>query len=302
MIVLPLCRHRSLSRFLPAGASAATAILVGAAIVATRIVISQTSPVALAFLRYLIGFCCLLPLILLSGWVRFEVRDLASIALLGIIQFGILIVLLNFALEFISSGRAALIFATMPLLAMLLAFALRIESLTLLKTLAVLLTIAGVAFALGEKAVLDARRGDEWVGELAAFASSVSGAICSVLYRPYLRKYPTLSVSAFAMLAAVGFLGVLAAGEGLFHSIPRFTAAGWLAVLFIGISSGVGYYLWLWALNHSTPTKVTAFLALSPLTATGLGAVVLREEVSGIFLVGLGCVAVGLWFAQASSH
>jgi len=185
---------------------------------------------------------------------------------------------------------------------MMLASALRIESLTLLKTLAVLLTIAGVAFALGEKAILHARTGDEWVGELAAFASSVSGAICSVLYRPYLRKYPTLSVSAVAMLAAVGFLGVLAAGEGLFHSLPRFTAAGWLAVLFIGISSGVGYYLWLWALNHSTPTKVTAFLALSPLTATGLAAVVHREEVTGIFLVGLCCVAAGLWFAQASSH
>jgi drug/metabolite transporter (DMT)-like permease len=299
--VLQLSRRHSVSTFLPAGASAATAILVGSAIVATRLVISQTSPVSLALLRYLIGICCLLPPVFLSGRVRFEPRDLAPIGLLGIIQFGVLIVLLNFALQFVSAARAALIFATMPLLAMMLASALRLESLTFMKTLAVLLTIAGVAFALGEKAILlHGRAGGEWVGELAAFASALSGAICSVLYRPYLRKYPTLSVSALAMLASVGFLGVLAAGGGFFHSLPRFTAAGWLAVLFIGISSGIGYYLWLWALNHSTPTKVTAFLALSPMTATGLGAVLLREEVSTMFIVGLGCVVAGLWFAQAS--
>jgi drug/metabolite transporter (DMT)-like permease len=118
------------------------------------------------------------------------------------------------------------------------------------------------------------------------------------LYRPYLRKYPTLPVSAFAMLASVGFLAALAAAEGFFGSLPRFTAAGWLAVVFIGISSGIGYYLWLWALNHTTPTKVTVFLALSPITAAGLGASLLGETISMMLLVGLACVVFGLWIAH----
>jgi drug/metabolite transporter (DMT)-like permease len=283
---------------LPPVAAAATGILVGAAMVATRFVIDQTAPASLAFLRYLIGFCCLLPPVLLSERVRFERRDLLPIGLLGITQFGILIALLNYALQFIPSARAALIFATMPLLTMMLATALGRERLTLVKTLGVLLTIVGVAFALGEKAVERGGAADEWVGELAVFASALSGAICSVLYRPYLRKYPTLPVSAFAMLASVGFLAVLAAGEGFFASLPRFTAGGWLAVVFIGISSGVGYYLWLWALNHTTPTKVTVFLALSPITAAGLGALLLAESISTMSLLGLACVALGLWLAH----
>jgi drug/metabolite transporter (DMT)-like permease len=283
---------------LPPVAAAATGILVGAAMVATRFVIDQTAPASLAFLRYLIGFCCLLPPVLLSERVRFERRDLLPIGLLGITQFGILIALLNYALQFIPSARAALIFATMPLLTMMLATALGRERLTLVKTLGVLLTIVGVAFALGEKAVERGGAADEWVGELAVFASALSGAICSVLYRPYLRKYPTLPVSAFAMLASVGFLAVLAAGEGFFASLPRFTAGGWLAVVFIGISSGVGYYLWLWALNHTTPTKVTVFLALSPITAAGLGALLLAERISTMSLLGLACVALGLWLAH----
>ena len=109
-----------MTKYLPAIAAATTGILVGAAIVATRFVIGQTSPAVLALLRYLIGFGCLLPPLLLSRRVRFERRDLLPIGLLGVAQFGVVIILLNYALQSIPSGRAALIFATLPLITMLL--------------------------------------------------------------------------------------------------------------------------------------------------------------------------------------
>ena len=285
-------------RFLPPVAAAITGILVGAAMVATRFVIDQTAPASLAFLRYLIGSCFLLPAVLLSERVRFARWDLLPIALLGITQFGILIALLNYALQFIPSARAALIFATMPLLTMILAASLGQERLTAGKTLGVLLTIVGVGFALGEKALRSGTAAQEWIGEMAVAASALCSAICSVLYRPYLRKYPALLVSTFAMLASVGFLALLAVPEGLFRSWPRFTAAGWLAVVFIGLASGIGYYLWLWALNHTTPTRVTVFLALSPVTAAALGAALLAEPLSTALLLALVCVVLGLWLAH----
>jgi drug/metabolite transporter (DMT)-like permease len=266
--------------------------------VATRFVIGQTTPASLAFLRYLIGCCCLVPPLLLSGGLHFERRDLIPIGLLGITQFGILIALLNFALQYIPSGRAALIFSTVPLLTMLLATLLGQERLTSAKALGVLITIMGVAFTLGDKTAESAGAGYPWVGELAVLASALCGAVCSVLYRPYLRRYPPVAVSTLAMLASVGFLALLATAEGFFDAWPDFTSGGWLAVLFIGASSGIGYYLWLWALNHTTATKVTVFLALSPVTATLLGAVLLGERMSTVALVGLISVALGLWLAH----
>jgi len=291
-----------LERILPAAAAAATGVLVGAAIVATRFVVHDTGPASLALLRYTIGVLCLLPLALRSApGLRFERRDLVPVASLGITQFGILVALLNYALRFIPSARAALLFATMPLLTMLLAAALGRERLTPTKALGVLLTIAGVGLALGEKAFARGAGIHAWAGETAAFASALSGAICSVLYRPYLRKYPTLPVSAFAMLAAVVFLAVLAAGEGFFRTPLRLTADGWLAVVFIGTNSGVGYYLWLWALGHADPTRVTMFLALSPLTAAALGAWFLGERVSSAVALGVSAVALGLWIAHRPS-
>ena len=280
-------------------AAATTGVQVGAAMVATRFVVDQTGPVSLALLRYLIGFSCLVPFLLWSGErARFERRDWLPIGLLGITQFGILIALLNYGLRFIPSGRAALIFATFPLLTMVIAAALGYERFTLAKTLGVLLTIAGVGAALGEKAMQSGAGAHEWRGEAAVFLSALCGAVCSVLYRPYLRKYPTLQVSAFAMLASVVFLGILAYGEGFFGSPLRISAGGWAAVVFIGFSSGVGYYLWLWALKHASATRVTVFLALSPLTAAALGALVLGERFSSAAALGLALVALGLWLAH----
>lgn len=281
-------------------AAAATGIFVGSTLVATRFVIAQTTPASLALLRYTIGFICLLPPTLLATRVRFAHRDLLPIALLGITQFGILVALLNYAAQWIPAARSALIFATMPLLTLLLGAFFQQEKLTMAKTVGVLLTVVGVGLALGEKAVQPGNA-PGWLGEGLAFVSALSGAVCSILYRPYLRKYPTLQVSAWAMLASVGFLALLAAGEGFFHTWPpHFTPGGWLAVAFIGVSSGVGYYLWLWALHHAPPTQVTIFLALSPLTATALGALLLAEPISLFFIAGLGCVGAGLWLALTS--
>ncbi len=283
---------------LPIAAAAATGIQVGLAIVATRFVVGQTSPAALALMRYLIGVLCLYPIVLAMPRVRFARRDVAPIALLGITQFGILIALMNFGLNYIPAGRAALIFATLPLLTMLFAAALGRERLTAAKTAGVVLTVVGVGLALGEKALREDASAEQWIGALAVFASAVSGAVCSVFYRPYLEKYPALPVSAFAMLAAVGFLAVLAALEGFFGSVPQITAIGWFAVVFIGLSSAIGYFLWLWALGHASPTRVTAFLSLSPLTAALLGAALLGEALSMMSLLGLACVIGGLWLAH----
>ena len=71
-----------------------------------------------------------------------------------------------------------------------------------------------------------------------------------------------------------------------------------LAVLFIGLASAVGYYLWLWALAHTTATRVTVFLALSPLTAALLGAWFLGEALTLSLLAALFYVAGGLWLAH----
>ena len=136
------------------------------------------------------------------------------------------------------------------------------------------------------------------VGEGAVLAAALCGALCSVLYRPYLQRHPALPVGAVAMLASVAALAVAAGvAEGFFQAPPHLTPGGWLAVVFIGASSGVGYVLWLWALGHASPTRVTVFLALSPVTALVLGAMLLGEPAGVNLVAGVLLLGAGLWVA-----
>jgi drug/metabolite transporter (DMT)-like permease len=283
---------------LAAAAAAGMGIFVGAATVASRFVLAETAPASLAFMRYLVGAALLLPPVLLAGLPTFARRDLLPICLLGIAQFGILIALLNYSLQYITAGLAALLFATVPLIAMTLAAALRIEPLTRWKTAGVLLTLIGVGLALGERLALPKSGPEIWLGIVAALGSALTGAVCSIGYRPYLKTYPALPVSFIAMLASVAFLAVLAAFEGFFAGVPRISLAGWGAVGFVGFASAAGYYLWLWALQHTTPTRVTVFIGLGPVTAALLGALLLREPLTPALLAGVAAVLAGLWAAN----
>jgi len=279
-------------------AAAITGILVGAAIVASRGVVSLVGPASLALLRYSIGLLCVLPVVALGPRVTIARRDILPIGLLGIGQFGLLIVLLNVGLQTVSSAQAAVLFATVPLLTLVLSAGLGRERVSLLKILSVLLSILSVALVVGESLLSTVSTAAAWRGSLAVLGSAVCGAVCSVLYRPYLRRYPALPVSALAMFWAVVFLALVALPEGIQHTVPSLPGSAWLPIVFIGLNSGVGYFLWLWALGHTTPTRVTVFLALSPVTASVLGALVLLEPLSIWSIGGVIGVALSLWLVH----
>jgi drug/metabolite transporter (DMT)-like permease len=280
-------------------------VQVGAAIVASRFAVAEVPPLTLAMLRYAIGFCCLLPF----AWTGFiktlrspaapiansRFADLLMLAALGIGQFGVLIALLNFGLRHVGAAQAALIFSLFPLLTLLLSAQFGRERITLPLLIGVLISIGGVALALAPK--VGAAHSGHWWGEAAVAAAAGIGALCSVLYRPYLQRYPTVPVSAFAMLASVLFLALLALGEQWPARIATFSVHAWSAVVFIGVSSGVGYFWWLYALKHESPTRVTVFLALNPVTAALLGWMLLGEALHPGTAAALVLIAAGLWFA-----
>ncbi len=285
-------------------AAAAVGVQVGAAIVATRFVVGEVGPATLAGLRYAIGLATLLPFVL--HFVRhtpqrtpITARELPRMALLGIGQFALLIALLNIGLQALPAAPAALLFACFPLLTLLVAAALGHERLSVRKGIGALLTLVGVGVALGPSVWAgSAAPTSPLKGALAVLGSALCGAVCSVLYRPVLRRHPALPVSAIAMAAAVLFLAVWAPFEDAAARIAHVSARGWLAIAFIGTSSGVGYFLWLWALRHASASRVTLFLALSPLTALLLGALWLSEPLAPRLLMALALVAAGLRVAQ----
>lgn len=284
-------------------AAAATGVQVGAATVGSRYAVAELAPLTLAFLRYAIAVVFLLPFVV-AGWSwrglldivseRARVLDWLAMGALGLGQFGILIALLNYGLQHVTAARAALIFSLFPLLTLLLSGAMGRERITPSLVLGVLLSIAGVALSLMSR-LQGSAAAEGWLGELAVLGAAAIGALCSVLYRPYLRRYPTIQVSVFAMAASVLFLGVAALSEHWPERLASISATAWAAVGFVGFSSAVGYVWWLYALKHLPPTRVTIFLALNPVTAALLGHWLLGERLDLWTVAAIGAIGVGLW-------
>lgn len=248
-------------------------------------------------MRYGVGFICLAPVVLIISKSWFHTRDLLPISVLGILQFGILVALLNHALLFISSAQAALVFATFPLQTMVLAALFGVETLTWQKTMGIFLTIFGITVVVGHTVLQNTGTTDAWIGFTAAGLSAFCGAICSICYRSYLRIYQAQNITALAMLASVGFLLILSVVEGGPPGVVRISATGYAVILFIGISSAMGYFAWLWALKYMSPTRVTMYLSLGPITSAFFGVIFLSETLTIYLALGAVLVISGMLLA-----
>lgn len=278
-------------------AAAAVGVQVGAAIVASRWLVRDLGPWSLAFLRYLVGAASLLPIVAAARqpWsLAAPTRERLAVAGLGIGQFGLLIALLNLGLTRLDAGLGALIFATFPLVTLLLSVLIGRERFSSMALFATVLTVTGVGLALGVRAPAVADGAGFAFGAACVLLATLTGALCALAYRPYLERHPTLTLGLWAMSASVLAIAPFAWAEGLLVRAAALSVGQWAAVVGVGLSSGVGYWLWLWALKHAPPSRVTMFLALSPLTATLLGTLWLGEQLGTIAWLGIGCVAAGL--------
>lgn len=280
-----------------AAAAASASIFFGASVTATRYVVADIDPLLLAFLRYLIATVCLLPFILVMRRPRITAQDLVQIAILGIVFFGVFPWSFSAGLQYIPASRGAIWLATMPFLTFALALVMRYETFTAVKAWGIALATLGVIFALGPR--LQGSSGDQiWLGDLLLFGTACCGAVYFVLSRGVLRRQPALWVTWLSMVCGATFLALLTWASGK-AQLPRLDAAGWAAVVFLGtFGAAIGFYLWVWALQRLTPTRTAVFLTLNPLVATSTAALLLDEEITAAFLVGLLLVLAGIILAN----
>ena len=279
-------------------AAATTGMLVGAAMVSTSALSSAASPASLAFLRYAIGLAILAVPAALATWPRYRPRDALAIALLGVAQFAVLILLLNHALARLPASTCALVFATMPLFTWCLAALTGREAVSPRRLTGLVLAVGGVTVLLIGSA--RAASGVAGAGSLlggsgmaASLTATLVGAATSILYGPYMRRYPALPTSGLAMAAAVLFLVLYCAWQGQ-PLLPVFSATQWGHMVFIGLSSGLGYFCLLWALGRLQASLVIAFQALGPVTAALLELALHQRLPSPALLAAIALVLTGL--------
>ena len=275
--------------------------LFGASVVATRVAVQEIPPLNLAVLRFgqggLILFLCIL--IGARDLLKVKWHDLPFLVLLGAILFAIFPVTFNISLRFTEASRGALMLATMPIWSACIARAARKERLSLRQVAGILLTFAGVGIVLAE-------RGLRWQGTLLSLGgdglmllTALCGAIYGVLAQRMLARYSALTVTMYAMLFGTFLLFPAALVEGLPQAFVRIDGKIAVLILFLGILGGaLGFFLWTFALTRLTPTQVAVYVNVNPIVAIILGAVLLSEKLTGVFIAGFVAVIAGVLFVN----
>jgi len=265
----------------------------------TRYVIGDTDPVTLAALRFGIAFLLLFPLALAlrSRWPRG--RDLAGVAALGALYFAVFFVLYNESLSMTTAARGSLALSMLPLTTMLVAALLGRERITARKTLGVLIAVGGAAAAL-LAGLGDAPPG-AWRGDLLMLGATLIMAFYTVWSRPFMQRSSRLGFLAAGMGFGAAASSLLAWEQGGWAMTQSFGAAQWTAVGFIGLAGGaLAFYLWVYALERTTPTRVANTMTVNPIAASLLAAVLIGEPLGLNLLVGIAAVALGIWLASSA--
>ncbi len=279
-------------------AAAAASVFFGGMVFCTRFVIDQTEPLTLAFFRFGIGFVCIAPVLAHRDRPRVRRADWGAIAGLGVLLYALMPVLVSAGLQFSYASRGGLVLASQPVLTLLLAHWRGEERLTPVKLFGIALAMGGLVLALSE-GLPQTSSASIWAGDALLFGAAVCIAVYNVYSQPQLQRYPAPVFTALGMAAGALSLVPFALGLGLAQGWPAFTPWGWAAVLYIGtFGGGIGYALWVWALAHTSPTRVAIFLTLNPLTATLLGCAFLDEPITPRFVMGLLAVLAGIVAVQ----
>ena len=281
-------------------AAVISSALGGTAAALTRYTIHSSDPVTLAALRFGLGVIPILA-IALALRVRWpQGRDWVAVALLGAMFFSLFFVIYNVAMSYTSAARGSLALSMLPLTTMLVAALLRKESLTGRKTLGVLIAVGGVALALST-GLADAPP-EAWRGDLVMAAATLCMALYNVWSRPLMARSSMLGFLATGMAAGATLSVVLAwTTGGLRAAAETFGAAQWWAVAALGLLGGAAaFYLWVFALERTTPTRVANTMTVNPIAASLLAAVLIGEPLGLNLLAGIVAVGIGIWIASTT--
>lgn len=271
----------------------------GSNFIVVKAAIDVLPPVGLSALRF--GIAALVLLTLLrwrEGSVRLPLRDVAGMAAVGVLGFGVYQVLWTTGLGSITAGHSALLIAATPVLTALLAVVAGSDTLTHPKFLGASLSFVGVGVVIagGQGLAL----GASLVGDLLTLGAAVCWAVYTSFGAPILRRYSPLRTTAWALTAGALFLLVPGGAQLATADWSRVTPDVWAAVVYSAVlPAALSNVVVFHAVRLLGPTRITAFQFLVPVFAVVLGAALLSEPVRLAQLLGGSVIVAGILVTRA---
>jgi len=241
-----------------------TAILFTTLEPVSKLIASDVSPLAMTFIRFLIGGAILLPFAIRKmkkNSIQLSGKDYGILAGLGVLCICISMVLLQFAvLTADSPALIAIIFSSNSVFTIILATFVLKEKMTAKKLIAMVLCIAGVLVC------ADFSSGTNGLSVLYAVASAITFSLYTVLSKKYSAKVSGIIQTGFSFFfgSLVLLVILLIMRENVFAGLTSAKNIG--IMLYLGIAiTGVGYWSFFRAMEKSSATAASTVFFIKPI-------------------------------------
>jgi drug/metabolite transporter (DMT)-like permease len=271
-------------------------VVLGGTFPAAKIALRDFDPYTLALLRFSLASIGLLGLLGLTNRLRrIRREDIFKLLLLGLLAIPLNQLLFLYGLQFTTPARSALWFGATPVFVLFAAVPLLKEQVSWRKVVGILLSLAGVGIILRVGAI-EARM---LIGDLIVLAAVASWAVYTVVGRPLVRRYGSLTMTAYALVVGT----IMYLPLGIYHTsqfdFGRVTVDGWWGMVYLAIgTSVVGYSLWYWGLARLEATKLAIFQNLEVVAGAGLSVWLVGEVLGVDYFAGSVLVIIGVIVTQ----
>ncbi|GLQ07750.1 DMT family transporter [Sneathiella chinensis] len=276
-------------------------VLWGGSFFFNGVAVQEVPVLSVVFARVFIAACALLLFLKIRG-IAFP-RDpalLKAFLLMGLINNLIPFSLIVAGQTQIGSGLAAILNATTPLFAAVVAhLATRepSERLTGQRIVGILFGIAGVALMIGPDIRSVGFSGPEVLGQLAILGAALSYGVAVVYGRRFGRAGLSPLVTATGQVSGSSLLLLLPVLllDRPWTFIPSLSLHVGLSLAALALfSTAFAYILYFRLIHNAGATNASLVTLLVPASAVVLGILFLDEALTTLMVLGMGCIALGL--------
>jgi len=256
-------------------------------------------PLTIAFLRIFFG---IIPLVLLCyiKKVRIEAfsKDWYWFATIGIVNLVIPFFLIAYGVQKVQSNLAAILMASTPLSATLLAhFFTKNEKINLIKSAGVLIGFSGIVFLFSDNILINE---NNFLSALIIFFASTFYVIGGLLTLKVSNKKNENVTASILIWGALVLMPASLFFEQPWNLTPRLDST--LSVIYLGIfSTGIAWLLRFYILKHNGLVFQAQVAYLIPIFGVILGFLILNEAVTYKVIISLIAVIIGIYIVKKAS-
>lgn len=270
----------------------AAVVFWGASFIATKNLLGEISPLAIIYLRLLLGIL-FIAMVAKKRKRSFAIKpaDLKGVFLLALIAAFHLWIQVT-GLQYTSAANTGWIIGLAPVFMTILGFLFFKEKINLLQFVGIIIAFSGLLMLIskGDISTIDLISNK---GDLMILTSAFTWSVYSLVGKKVTLNYPPIMTILYLFVMMLIIISPFTINITNITAALNLSLLGWLSILFLGIlCSGFSYVIWAEAMKEMPASKVGAFLYLEPFVTVFTAWMFLSEEITLLMMIS-GLIIIG---------